>query len=79
MKMAEGRSFSKKFGDESNNFIINEEAVRTMGLKNPVGKNITLFGNNQQTVGVVKDFHFESLRETVKPLYLKLIKQDSSP
>jgi putative ABC transport system permease protein len=79
MKMAEGRSFSKKFGDESDKIIVNEEAVRTMGIKNPVGKNITLFGNNQQIVGVIKDFHFESLRETVKPLYLKLIKQDSSP
>jgi ABC-type antimicrobial peptide transport system permease subunit len=50
-----------------------------MGFKNPVGKNVTLFGNPKQIIGVVKDFHFESLRETVKPLYMNLIKQDSSP
>ncbi len=79
MKMADGRSFSKNYGDENNKIIVNETAVNTMGLKNPVGKNITLFGNTQQIIGVVKDFHFESLRETVKPLYMKLIKQDSSP
>ena len=78
MKMAEGRSFSKNFGDESKNIIVNEEAVRVMGLKNPVGKNITLFENPKQIIGVVKDFHFESLRETVKPLYMSLIRQDSS-
>ena len=78
MKMADGRSFSKNFGDESRNIIVNEEAVRIMGFKNPVGKNITLFGNPKQIIGVVKDFHFESLRETVKPLYMNLIRQDSS-
>ena len=71
MKMAEGRSFSKNYGDESNNIIINEEAARIMGFKNPVGKNVTLFGNPKQIIGVVKDFHFESLRETVKPLYMR--------
>jgi ABC-type antimicrobial peptide transport system permease subunit len=79
MKLAEGRSFSKNYGDESHNIIVNEEAARIMGFKNPVGKNVTLFGNPKQIIGVVKDFHFESLRETVKPLYMNLIKQDSSP
>jgi len=79
MKMADGRSFSKNYGDESNNIIINEAAARIMGFRNPVGKNVTLFGNPKQIIGVVKDFHFESLRETVKPLYMRLIKQDSSP
>jgi putative ABC transport system permease protein len=79
MKLAEGRSFSKNYGDESHNIIVNEEAVKIMGFKNPVGKNVTLFGNPKQIIGVVKDFHFESLRETVKPLYMNLIKQDSSP
>jgi ABC-type antimicrobial peptide transport system permease subunit len=79
MKMKDGRSFSKNYGDESDKIILNETAVKTMGLKNPVGRNINLFGNSQQIIGVVKDFHFESLRETVKPSYMKLIKQDSSP
>ncbi|HEV3221658.1 MAG TPA: ABC transporter permease [Puia sp.] len=79
MKMAEGRSFSKNFGNESNKVIVNEEAVKIMGLKNPVGKNIVLFEQPEQIIGVVKDFHFESLRETVKPIYMTLLKQDSSP
>src|SRR5450432_2818454 len=78
MKMADGRSFSKDFGADSNKIIVNEEAVRVMGLKSPVGRNLTFFGRPVQIIGVVKDFHFESLRETVKPLYMTLLKQDSS-
>jgi putative ABC transport system permease protein len=79
MKMAEGRSFSKNFGNESKNIILNEEAVSIMGLKNPVGKNITLYDQPRQVIGVVKNFHFESLRETVKPVFMTLLMQDSSP
>ncbi len=78
MTMAEGRSFSRKFGNESGNIIVNEAAVKVMGLKNPIGKMVTLFGNPKQIIGVVKDFHFESLRETVKPLHMGLLQQDSS-
>jgi putative ABC transport system permease protein len=79
MKMASGRGFSREFGADSNKLIVNETAVRVMGLKDPVGKNISRYGNPMQIIGVVKDFHFESLRETVKPLYMTLLKQDSSP
>jgi putative ABC transport system permease protein len=79
MKMADGRSFSRNFGADSNKIIVNEEAIRIMGLKNPIGKNLSLFGNPLQIIGVVKDFHFESLRETVRPAYMTLLRQDASP
>jgi putative ABC transport system permease protein len=79
MKMASGRGFSRDFGADSNKLVVNETAVRIMGLKDPVGKNISRYGNPVQIIGVVKDFHFESLLETVKPLYMTLLKQDSSP
>lgn len=72
MHMRSGRSFSKNFGDESSKIILNEAAVNTMHLKNPVGSNIRLFGNTRQIVGVVEDFHFESLHEPVKPSYITL-------
>jgi len=72
MQMKEGRSFSRNYGDEYSKIILNEAAVKAMHLKNPVGKNITLFGNKRQIIGIVKDFHFESLHEAVKPAYLSL-------
>jgi ABC-type antimicrobial peptide transport system permease subunit len=77
--MQSGRSFSKDFGGEDSKIIINEAAVNVMHLKNPVGKNIKLGGTTLQVIGVVKDFHFESLHETVKPSYMLLQHQGSNP
>ncbi|HEX8531433.1 MAG TPA: FtsX-like permease family protein, partial [Cytophagales bacterium] len=50
-----------------------ETGIRTMGLKDPVGKTIQLWGQDRQIIGVVKDFHFESLYEPVKPCFLMLM------
>lgn len=72
MQMAAGRSFSKGFGAEGNKVIVNETALKAMSLKNPVGKNVKIFGGSFQIIGVVKDFHFESLHETVKPAFILL-------
>jgi putative ABC transport system permease protein len=41
-----------------------------MGLANPIGQIINLWGENKQIVGVVKDFHYESLYENLKPCFL---------
>jgi len=79
MKIKEGRYFSKAFGDESNNVLVNESAVSVMHIKDPVGKNIQVNGRNRRIVGVVKNFHFESLHETVKPAYFMLITQEKNP
>jgi putative ABC transport system permease protein len=72
MKIKEGRSFSRSFGTDSTNLILNEAAVNVMHLKDPVGKTIQRYGNNVQIIGVVKDFHFESLHEAIKPSYMFL-------
>ncbi len=72
MEMKEGRSFSTEFGADSTKVIINEAAVKTMHLKNTVGTNIQRFGNNMQIIGVVKDFHFESMHDAIKPSYMFL-------
>lgn len=79
MIMVAGRSFSKKYGDESSKIILNEAAIRVMGLKNPVGKNVKLFDETRQIIGIVKDFHYESLHETVKPLYMTLLTPSVGP
>ncbi|MBC8048417.1 MAG: ABC transporter permease, partial [Fimbriimonadaceae bacterium] len=72
MEMREGRSFSRSFGTDSAKIILNETAVKVMGLIDPVGKTIRRFGKNVQVIGVVKDFHFESLHESIRPCYLFL-------
>jgi putative ABC transport system permease protein len=72
MQMGAGRSFSRSFGDEQTKIILNETAVHLMHLKDPVGKTIKLFDQPRQIIGVVKDFHFESLHEPVKQSYMIL-------
>ncbi|WP_428331283.1 ABC transporter permease [Mucilaginibacter sp.] len=72
MQMASGRSFSKNYGADGNKVILNETAVKAMHLKNPVGKNIKIFNNSYQIIGIVNDFHFESLHEAVKPSFIQL-------
>jgi len=78
MQMTAGRSFSKDFGADGNKVLVNETAVKTMNLKNPIGQNMKIFGGSFQIIGVLKDFHFESLHETVKPMFMLLRGQDNS-
>ncbi len=78
IKLLKGRNFSKDFGSEQNNIIINETAVKTFGLDgNPVGQTLVestdLEGGRATLtiVGVVKDFHSRSLHEPIQPLLMK--------
>ncbi len=72
LQMAEGRPFSKSFGSDSARIIFNQVAIQAMGLKDPIGKTVTAWGNQYQIIGVVKDFHFESLYEKIKPCFLRV-------
>jgi predicted permease len=78
MHLAAGRGFSKAYGGDTNKILLNETAVAAMHLKDPVGKTISAFNAPFQIIGVVKDFHFESLHEPVKPSYFILM-GDGSP
>ncbi len=70
IELAEGRSYSEKFGDENTNLILNQAAIDAMGLKNPVGQAVNFWGKQKQIVGVVKNFHFQSLHEKVNPMIM---------
>jgi len=75
MKMAAGRNFSKEFSTDTSNFIVNEAAVRSLGWKtaqNAIGKDITYGDVSGKVIGIVKDFHFESLHQTITPLLFRL-------
>jgi putative ABC transport system permease protein len=68
IKMKDGRSFSSQFGSDSNNLIFNEAAIRVMGLKNPIGTPVRMWGKDKTIVGVVQDFHISSLHEAIVPM-----------
>ena len=72
IRMVQGRFFSEDFpSDASDAFVVNEEAVREMQLMDPIGKRLTTwFGRGGRIVGVISDFHTESLRAELAPLVL---------
>ncbi|CAL1518930.1 ABC transporter permease [Chitinophaga sp. MM2321] len=78
IQMAAGRTFSGDFGTDSSKIIFNETAIKTMGIKDPVGKIIRLGGVSRQIIGVAKDFHFQSLHEEVKPLFFRIDQLNST-
>jgi putative ABC transport system permease protein len=68
-----GRNFSRAFGTDTSNFVLNEAAVQAIGWKSSadaVGKNFKYGQFKGKVLGVVSDFHFESLRQKIVPIIL---------
>jgi putative ABC transport system permease protein len=80
IEIAAGRNFSREMGtDPSQAFIINETAAKRIGWESPeeaIGKGFGYGQRNGQIVGVVKDFHFESLHQEISPIVMFLSKTD---
>jgi putative ABC transport system permease protein len=80
MEVVKGRNFSKDFGEDSSAILITETTAGLLGYADPVGKMIYApsgrDGNNsllpKKIIGVVKDFHYESLRQNIGPLCMRL-------
>ncbi|WP_291041559.1 ABC transporter permease [Dyadobacter sp. 50-39] len=68
LQMADGRDFSRDFPTDSSGVLVNETAVKVMRLKEPVGKEINWGKSKIRIVGVVKDFHFQSLHTAIRPM-----------
>lgn len=66
----EGRDFQNT-SEGANDYILNETAVRKMGLKNPVGQSIKFHDQRGIVIGIVKDFHFESLHTELAPAIMR--------
>ncbi|WP_316807222.1 ABC transporter permease [Pedobacter agri] len=63
-----GREISSTVKSDSNNIMLNEAAVKMMGLKNPIGAKIRYWGTEKTNVAVVKDFVVESAYQKVAPM-----------
>jgi len=69
IEIVEGRSFAQEFSDEENfGILLNEEAIKQMGIEDPVGKEYSFWGNDGKIIGVMKDFHFKSLHNPIEPM-----------
>lgn len=76
LEFLEGRDFSKEFStDTTFAYILSESAVKQLGLSDPIGREIASGDRNPRRgpiVGVIKDFHFNSLHKPIEPLILGL-------
>lgn len=71
MELVHGREFSRDFAGDATNYIVNEEMARAMGMENPVGARLR-FWREGQIIGMVKNFHFQSLYTAIEPLIIRL-------
>jgi putative ABC transport system permease protein len=82
VEFKEGRNFSKNFGTDTSAIVLNEAAVKQLGLQEPLlGQPIVSNQDDSTTVniiGVVKDFHFTSFHDLIKPFGFVLSSQGSN-
>ncbi len=69
LNLTSGKNFSKDYSNERIGYILNESAVKQIGWKNPIGEPMNIIGWGN-VIGVIKDFHFQSLRNKIEPLAL---------
>jgi putative ABC transport system permease protein len=71
MKVIQGRDFSPKMPTDTGAVIINQAMAHELELKEPIGKRLENY-RGWEVVGVVEDFHFESMRGKIEPLAMAL-------
>src|SRR5690606_24246837 len=72
IQILQGHDFRPGYTADSVGYISNEEAVKQVGYKDPIGRSFTMWGRKSTIVGVVKNFHFNSLHDPIKPMVLWL-------
>lgn len=72
LRLQDGRDFSPDFGTDSVSYILNETAVRKIGYEDPIGKPLLWGRHPGKIIGVLKDFHFNSLHQPIEPLVIRL-------
>lgn len=77
IKLREGRNFSTGMASDSQAVIINAKLARQLNMSNPLGQRITNGGDLFTVIGVVEDFHFESMREDISGLVMHFGKSNS--
>jgi putative ABC transport system permease protein len=82
MKLVAGRAFSRAFGaDTTQAMVLNEAAVRMLGYHKPqdaIGRDFSQWGRKGKIIGVVKDFHYQSLQQVIRPFSMRIQPGDCS-
>jgi putative ABC transport system permease protein len=73
LEIVQGRDFSRtNVTDSTDAFIVNEQAVKEMGMKRPIGQWISAWKKRGHIIGVLKDYHTQSLHDQIKPVLIDI-------
>jgi putative ABC transport system permease protein len=76
MKVVAGRDFSRAFASDTGTaMVVNESAVRMLGYRSPeeaIGRNFDQWDRKGKIIGVVRDFNYRSLRESITPMVMRI-------
>jgi len=72
IELVKGRFFSKDLSTDSSSIILNEEAARIFGAEDPIGKDFNFKERDFKVIGVVKNFHFDSLHNEIDKMIMVL-------
>lgn len=70
LQLSAGRNFRGTAADSAH-YVLNETAIREAGISDPIGKRFNLWGVEGTIIGVVKDFHFASLKQKIEPVVFR--------
>lgn len=74
-ELIHGRAFDDRLGSDSSAVIINETAMKALGIDDPLNAQVSLFnpeGKPYKIIGVVKDFHFQKLHDQINPALFRI-------
>jgi len=77
LQIKEGRDFSKAYGTDSTSYLINETALKATGYTDPIGRTMVWGNRRGQIIGVLKDFHINSMYKEIEPLIIRLDEQQT--
>jgi putative ABC transport system permease protein len=78
IQILRGTNFPPKTSPQSpSGLLVNEEAVRQMGLAEPIGKRLTMWNHDGHIIGVLKNFHFNNVKNELEPLVLKMAPEET--
>jgi putative ABC transport system permease protein len=72
IEILKGRSFSTDFASENSKIMLNEAAIDIMGLDDPIGQTVNLWGEDKEIIGIVKNFNYASLHNKVEPMLFRI-------
>ena len=78
MEIIQGRSFSEEYATDRKNYVLNEEGAELTELESPVGKMFSVWEDEGEIIGIVKNFHSRSLHNEIGPIVFTLSQRHGS-